>query len=80
MIVGRGSAYYLQSRDDAFHVFIYAPFEKKYAAGKQGGKSEVRQSSLRKPGSPPCRFHQAVFRRRMAGQSPFPFDDQFQLG
>src|SRR5579864_5788333 len=29
VIVGRGSAYYLQSRNDAFHVFIYAPFEKK---------------------------------------------------
>jgi len=26
VIVGRGSAYYLQSNPDAFHVFVYAPF------------------------------------------------------
>jgi hypothetical protein len=26
VIVGRGSAYYLQPRPNAFHVFIYAPF------------------------------------------------------
>jgi cytidylate kinase len=29
VIVGRGSAYYLHERPDAFHVFIYAPFEEK---------------------------------------------------
>jgi cytidylate kinase len=29
VIVGRGSAYYLHDRPDAFHVFIYAPFEEK---------------------------------------------------
>jgi len=29
VIVGRGSAYYLQNRSDAFHVFIYAPFSAK---------------------------------------------------
>ena len=29
VIVGRGSAYYLRDRQDAFHVFIYAPFEAK---------------------------------------------------
>jgi cytidylate kinase len=29
VIVGRGSAYYLQSRRDAFHVFVYAPFDAK---------------------------------------------------
>jgi cytidylate kinase len=29
VIVGRGSAYYLRDRPDAFHVFIYAPFEEK---------------------------------------------------
>ena len=29
VIVGRGAAYYLRDRADAFHVFIYAPFEEK---------------------------------------------------
>src|SRR6266849_9459998 len=29
VIVGRGAAYYLRDRPDAFHVFIYAPFEEK---------------------------------------------------
>jgi len=29
VIVGRGSAYYLHDRPDAFHVFIYAPYEEK---------------------------------------------------
>src|ERR1700719_1532673 len=29
LIVGRGSAYYLRDRPDAFHVFVYAPFEEK---------------------------------------------------
>src|SRR5262245_16329855 len=27
VIVGRGSAYYLGHRHDAFHVFVYAPFQ-----------------------------------------------------
>jgi cytidylate kinase len=40
VIVGRGSAYYLQNRHDAFHVFVYAPFEEKVHRLKAGGKSE----------------------------------------
>ena len=32
VIVGRGSAYFLGDRGDAFHVFIYAPFAQKGAA------------------------------------------------
>jgi cytidylate kinase len=40
VIVGRGSAYYLQSRPDAFHVFIYAPFEEKIQRLRDMGKSE----------------------------------------
>src|SRR5258706_9235344 len=27
VIVGRGSSYYLSTQSDAFHVFVYAPFE-----------------------------------------------------
>ena len=40
VIVGRGSAYYLQSNPDAFHVFIYAPFEEKIQRLRGMGKSE----------------------------------------
>jgi cytidylate kinase len=40
VIVGRGSAYYLQNRRDAFHVFIYAPFGGKVQRLQAGGKSE----------------------------------------
>jgi len=41
VIVGRGSAYYLQGRRDAFHVFVYAPFEEKVRRLEAGGKSEA---------------------------------------
>jgi len=39
IIVGRGSAYYLQSRHDAFHVFVYAPFDAKVRRLQASGKS-----------------------------------------
>jgi cytidylate kinase len=40
VIVGRGSAYYLRDLPDAFHIFIYAPFEEKVRRLQQQGKSE----------------------------------------
>jgi cytidylate kinase len=40
VIVGRGSAYYLETRTDAFHVFIYAPFESKVRRLQEDGNSE----------------------------------------
>jgi cytidylate kinase len=40
VLVGRGSAYYLQDRRDAFHVFIYAPFDEKVRRLRAEGKSE----------------------------------------
>jgi cytidylate kinase len=40
VIVGRGSAYYLNDRPDAFHVFIYAPFDDKVRRLRAEGKSE----------------------------------------
>ena|ERR1700733_12533034 len=46
VIVGRGSAYYLQSRPDAFHVFIYAPLEKKIRRLRDLGKSEDEAREL----------------------------------
>jgi cytidylate kinase len=40
IIVGRGSAYYLHDLPDAFHVFVYAPFEEKVSRLRGMGKSE----------------------------------------
>ena len=46
VIVGRGSAYYLQGRRDAFHAFIYAPFEEKVRRLEAGGKSRSEALQL----------------------------------
>ena len=46
VIVGRGSAYYLGSRRDALHVFIYAPFEDKVRRLRSIGKSEKEAVEL----------------------------------
>ena len=46
VIVGRGSAYHLQDRDDAFHVFIYAPDEEKLRRLRQQGKSREEALQL----------------------------------
>jgi cytidylate kinase len=40
VIVGRGSAYYLQDCRDAFHVFVYAPFNEKVRRLRADGKPE----------------------------------------
>src|SRR5215475_4331711 len=37
VIVGRGSAFFLRNRDDAFHVFLYAPYEDKIQRLVEGG-------------------------------------------
>lgn len=46
VIVGRGSAYYLRGHPDAFHVFIYAPFEEKVHRLRESGKSEKEAAEL----------------------------------
>ncbi|HKV05151.1 MAG TPA: cytidylate kinase-like family protein [Candidatus Acidoferrales bacterium] len=46
VIVGRGSAYYLQNRSDSFHVFIYAPFHEKVRRLRAGGKHEPQAVHL----------------------------------
>ena len=46
VIVGRGSAYYLQSRRDAFHVFVYAPFNEKVSRLRADGKPEKEAVQL----------------------------------
>lgn len=46
VIVGRGSAYYLQNRRDAFHVFVYASFDEKVRRLQAGGKSDSEAIQL----------------------------------
>jgi cytidylate kinase len=46
VIVGRGSAYYLQDRPDAFHVFVYAPPEEKAHRLMAQGKSQSEAMQL----------------------------------
>ncbi|MGB6945828.1 MAG: cytidylate kinase-like family protein [Bryobacteraceae bacterium] len=46
VIVGRGSAYYLHDAPEAFHVFLYAPFEDKVKRLQQRGKSEPEAMEL----------------------------------
>ena len=46
VIVGRGSAYYLQDRPDAYHVFVYAPRKDKVRRLRARGKSDSDASHL----------------------------------
>ena len=46
VIVGRGAAYYLRDSPDAFHIFIYAPFEEKVRRLQQRGKTEQEAIQL----------------------------------
>jgi cytidylate kinase len=46
VIVGRGSAYYLKDHPDAFHVFVYAPFEEKVNRLRKMGKTEEEAIQL----------------------------------
>jgi cytidylate kinase len=46
VIVGRGSAYYLGDRTDAFHVFVYAPFDERVHRLKSTGKTEKEAVEL----------------------------------
>ena len=49
VIVGRGSAYYLQSRRDAFHVFVYAPFDAKVRRLQAMGGARAKRCISPKP-------------------------------
>src|SRR6516162_8366691 len=46
VIVGRGSAYFLGTRPDAFHVFVYSPFEERVRRLRSTGKSEKEATEL----------------------------------
>jgi cytidylate kinase len=46
VIVGRGSAYYLCDRADAFHLFVYAPFQERVRRLRATGESEKKAIEL----------------------------------
>ena len=46
VVVGRGGAYFLGNRPDAYHVFIYAPPEDKIRRLMEGGKSQEEATDL----------------------------------
>ncbi len=46
VIVGRGSAYYLGDRHDAYHVFVYAPFEERVRRLRLRNKSQKEAVEL----------------------------------
>jgi cytidylate kinase len=46
VIVGRGAPYFLRNRDDAFHVFLYAPYPEKLRRVIAFGKSESEAEDL----------------------------------
>ena len=46
VIVGRGSAYYLRDSPEAFHIFVYAPFEEKVRRLQHRGKTEQEAIQL----------------------------------
>jgi cytidylate kinase len=46
VIVGRGAPYFLRNREDAFHVFLYAPYYEKLRRVVEWGKSEREAEEL----------------------------------
>ena len=77
VIVGRGSAYYLQGRTDAFHVFVYAPLGEKVQRLRATGKSEREAAQLAET----VDLDRAAFIKQYFGvewpdRHRFPSDDQ----
>jgi cytidylate kinase len=46
VMVGRGSAFHLQGRPDAYHVFVYAPFEERVRRLQLTGKGKAEAEEL----------------------------------
>src|SRR5262249_39944935 len=46
VIVGRGSAFFLENRKDAFHVFLYAPYEEKLRRLAAAGTDRAEAAQL----------------------------------
>ncbi len=76
VIVGRGSAYYLREHPDAFHVFIYAPFEEKVRRLQLENKSQEEAVELAETCRPrTLSVHQGALWDRMAGPVFLPAHD-----
>ncbi len=46
VIVGRGAAWFLRDRDDAFHAFLYAPYRRENAAAAGAGRESERKPNI----------------------------------
>jgi cytidylate kinase len=46
VIVGRGASYLLRDHADAFHVFVYAPWDEKMRRLREIGKSDAEATEL----------------------------------
>jgi cytidylate kinase len=46
VLVGRGSAFFLRNREDALHVFLYAPYEDKLRRLVEGGMKKAEAAEL----------------------------------
>jgi cytidylate kinase len=46
VIIGRGSPWFLRERDNAFHVFLFAPYEEKFRRVLAMGKTEAETENL----------------------------------
>ncbi len=46
VIVGRGAAWFLRERDDAFHAFLYAPYDEKLRRCLAGGQKQREAEEL----------------------------------
>lgn len=46
VIVGRGAQYFLQDRRDAYHVFVFAPYDEKIRRERAAGRSAAQATRL----------------------------------
>ena len=46
VIVGRGAPWFLRKRSDAFHLFVYAPYEEKMRRLRAAGRTEAEADEL----------------------------------
>ena len=78
VIVGRGSAYYLQTQARCVSRFCLRAARREGSPPASPGQERERGLAARRDRRPRSRrFHRAIFRRRMAGAPPLSSDDQF---
>jgi hypothetical protein len=76
-VAGRGAPYFLREREDAFHVFLYAPrAEKVRRSIADGGTLKDAEELVETGGSGAHNLHQALFQCRLAYPRALPHDDQ----